>query len=112
MISTIENTAASQMKGGAPRTTLKPGTCNVPLHMATEERSVWGRTTFTRRAKSVGRLMKEAALNGLARIDPPAALQILNIRRRLFPRQQHNIAALEAHDHTVRESKSCEMDCI
>src|SRR4051812_10338198 len=57
------------------------GTCNFPLNMPIEERSVWGRLAFNANAKSVGSYIRELALKALESQDKTSAEVIAKIRK-------------------------------
>jgi hypothetical protein len=55
------------------------GTCNFPLNMSTEERNIWGRFACENDA-SMNQTIQEAAMRGLAQINPALAAEIAKIR--------------------------------
>jgi hypothetical protein len=56
------------------------GTCNTALNMSTEERTLWGRFACENDA-SMNQTIQEAAMRGLAQINPALAAEIAKIRK-------------------------------
>jgi hypothetical protein len=54
--------------------------CNVPINMTIAERAIWGRTFYDMNKRSMGELLREAALKGLEAMQAEAAAQIKVVR--------------------------------
>lgn len=98
----------SPVKGSAPRTTLKPGMCNFSTHMPLSARQAWGRFTTLLGFKSDSKHALVALCERMERKTPALGRQMRQIIIATFGEK------LFAHatDHTVRETKSCDMDGI
>lgn len=97
----INNPKTLLMKAGdAP--SLKPGMCNVPIHMPEAGRSILGRAAALTRSKSTSRAALRWIQSGLARQLPAAGVAFQRAIVRTF-----GLSVVEnGTDHTTRESQN------
>jgi hypothetical protein len=81
--------------------TLKPGMCNVPVHMPEEARTVLGRAAVLTHSKSTSRAALRWIQGGLARQLPRAGVAFQEAIVRTFGES----VVENGTDHTVRESQ-------
>jgi len=106
MINNPESLLATKKPG--PARSLKPGTCNFPLHMPVAARQLLGRVTTVLHAKSVNRGSLRLLGSAITRHVPRAGVAW----QRIMVRNYGQAMVEDGTDHTVRESQNDFLESI
>jgi hypothetical protein len=83
------------------------GTCNISINLPVDERSILGRLAFRMGFRSVGELNRHLIEAGLEKVDPQAAQEVKEIRRRYYGAAMLGaflLAVVWGHDEARRPS--------